>query len=132
MAVELSSAALSLDSYVVSRGTIVGYSDQEDLYPASNLLHDRTQRWWNKDSTVDAWVISDFGEALLPEMFAFADSNLNAGETVTLEGSDNVAFDGAGNVLTWTFTTWEQSLIGRMLRWHMGDPDSGVAAAKRY
>ena len=131
MAAELlpESAALSLENYVISRGAIVGYSDQEDLYPASNLtLHDRTQRWWNKDSTVDAWVISDFGEAMLPEMFAFADSDLNAGETVTLEGSDNIAFDGAGNVLTWTFTTWGQSLIGRLLRWHMREPDSGVAA----
>lgn len=44
MAVELlpERAALSLENYVVSRGTIADYSNQEDLYPASDLtLFDR-------------------------------------------------------------------------------------------
>lgn len=127
------SASISLENWVVSIGTIISQSSQEDLYRASNLtLHDRTERWWTEDSTSDGVVAADFGTPKLPKFFGLGDSNLNAGETVKLTGSDNSLFNGTGNDLVWTFDTWEQSLIGRMLRWHMGDPDSGTAAARPF
>lgn len=125
------SASISFENWVQSLGTIYSQSSQEDLYPASNLtLFDRTARWWTVNATDNgiAWV--DLGTAKLPTLLALIDSNLDSGETVTLKGADDSNI--TTNVLTWTFTTWEQSDIGKTLRWYMGDPDSGSAAARRY
>ncbi len=127
------SASISLENWVVSLGTVIAKSSEESLYPASNLtLFDRTERWWTTDSTTDGTVDVQLTSAKIPTFFSLGDSNLDAAETVTLIGSENSLFNGTGNDLTWTFTTWAQSDIGKLLRWYMGDPDSGSAAAREY
>lgn len=125
------SASISLENWIQSLGTVVAQSTQESLYPSSNLtLFDRTERWWTTNANFDAWATVDLGSAKLPTFLALIDSNVDAGEDIVLKGADDSGI--TTNVLTWTFTTWAQSAIGKMLRWYMGDPDIGSAAARRY
>lgn len=122
--------ALWLDNWVLN-ATIADYVSQQALYPATNLLSPhRSESYRSEDATNDQYVIFDMGSAMLPTCLALTDVNFDAGTYIRFRGSTNSA--QTTGVVYWDLPLYSQDVATKVLRWYLGTPTSGTAAAKQY
>lgn len=131
------SGMYALDNFIFdSAASIIASAPAADLYPASNLLLRLRSKRYRTTSGAAQSVDIDLGSAKLPTMLALIDLNLDtaAASGIALVGSENTSFTDSpsGSLLTWTLTPYLPSDDGGIVRWYLGDPDAGSAAAKRY
>ena len=132
MAVESppSAGALWLTNHVLD-GSIAAYSSQSALYPVSQLLSPhRSATWRSTSSTTDQYVVFDLGSAKLPTALALTDVNFDTGTYIRLKGSTDSA--QSSGVIYYDFPIYTQDSVSKVLRWYLGTPTSGSAAAKQY
>lgn len=123
--------ALWLDNWILSGGTLAAYSSQAALYPARNLLSPhRSETWRSTDATSDQYVVFDLGSAMLPTGLALTDVNFDGGTSIRLKGSTDSA--QSTGVVYWDLPLYSQDAVSKILRWYLGDPTSGTAAAKQF
>jgi len=124
------SGALWLDNWILS-STLASYSSQKALYPAKNLLSPhRSETWRSTSSATDQSVVFDLGSAKLPTALALTDVNFDGGTSLRLTGATNSAL--SSGVVFWTLPLYAQDDVSKILRWYLGVPTSGVAAAKQF
>lgn len=110
--------------------TISSVSSESNFYDADNLLvESRSKRWRSVgDGTSQVTFYFD-GTSVLPTFLALVDSNLADDKTFILKGATDAAI--TTSVDTYTLTSHAQS-NNKVIRWYLGNPDSGTATAKPY
>lgn len=122
--------ALWLTNWILS-STIADYTAQAALYPVKNLLTPhRSETWRSDNATDDHYVIFDLGSAMLPTCLALTDVNFDGGTYIRLRGSTDSA--QVSGVVYWDLPLYSQDSVSKILRWYLGTPTSGSAAAKQY
>jgi len=111
--------------------TVASVTSEATFYGSENLTFEsRTKRWRSTGTGAQDITFYFGGTSVLPTFFALVDSNLEDNKTVTLKGATDSGI--TTSVVTWNLTTHEQTDLGKFVRWYLGTPDSGTAAAKPY
>lgn len=122
--------ALWFTNYVLS-GRVAAYTSQSSLYPATNLLSPhRSLTWRSTSSSTDQYVVFDMGSAKLPTCVALTDINFDTGTYIRFRGSTDSA--QTTGVVYYDLPLYTQDSVSKMVRWYLGTPTSGSAAAKQY
>lgn len=120
--------ALWLENWILA-STIASVTNAHANYPAKNLLSPHRSDTWQSTDVGDRSIVFDMGELKVPECCALIESNIDGGAFFRLRGSDDSA--QVIQPVYWDLPLYTQDVVGKVLKWYLGDPTSGTLGSGR-
>ncbi len=124
---------LSLRNLIMEpAASLISVTSEAPLYPGTNLLNPlRSKRWRSTTVGSTQYLAFDLGTPVKLTLIGLIDVNL--ADVTALQFQSSSASDFSANLKTYTYFTYAQNWDGnRIVRFLIGEPDSGASAAHQY